>query len=84
MVGGPEIACIIKEFDKNISDEINPSGKDQDQTPCVKKLFVKNVRSMVDVLNNMGNPYTDESGDLYVLDTKVVLDKSVTESLSRV
>lgn len=84
MVGGPEIARIIKQFEKDISDEINLSGKDHDQTPCVKKLFVENVRSMVDVLNNMGNPYTYESGDLYVLDTKMVLYKSVAESLSRV
>ena len=60
------------------------SLKHHDQTPSVQKLFVNNVKSLVAVINDMGNPFTDDSGDLYVLDSKVVMDKSVAESLSTI
>ena len=50
----------------------------------VQKLFVNNVKSLVAVINEMGNPFTEDSGDLYVLDSKVVMDKSVAESLSTI
>jgi len=60
MVVGPEIARITAEFAKVSSP---PSEKrHQEQQPTVQKAFVKHVRSLTAVIEEMGNHILEELG----------------------
>ena len=45
------------------------------------ELCVSSIKTAIDV---MGNPFTDESGDLLVLDTKDLADASVVKRVEEV
>ena len=59
MVVGPEVARVIKEFqdgNQNWRRQIADT-RHHDQTPIVQALFVKDVRSLAGVIQEMGNPF---------------------------
>jgi len=62
MVTGPEVARLIREF-QNETDSFNepPDTRHHDQSASVQSAFVKNVQSMVNVMEDLGNPFTDGS-----------------------
>ena len=49
----------------------------------VQTSFLKEVKSLVAVIEEMGNPFLEQSQDLLVLDTRDVLDPSVEESVRK-
>ena len=72
MVAGPEVARIIKEFqDETDSGMISQDTRDHDQSASVQAAFFKDVQSMVNVMEDFGNPFEEESQDLLVLDTEI-------------
>ena len=52
-----------------------------DQTPSVQASFVKDVRSLVSVIEEMGNPFEEESQDLVILDTKNIARPAAVETV---
>lgn len=46
--------------------------------------FAEDVKSLILVIDDMGNPFTDESGDLLVLDTRDLADTSVVKTVEEV
>ena len=52
-----------------------------DQTPSVQASFVKDVRSLVRVIEEMGNPFEEESQDLVILDTKDITGPAAVETV---
>ena len=44
--------------------------------------FLKNVKVLVETMHNMGNPFTDTSSDLLVLDRQEVRNAGVIDSVS--
>ncbi|KAG1664759.1 Flotillin-1 [Nymphon striatum] len=69
MVAGPEVARVIEEF-QDVSQHCRQKKADtrhHDQTPSVQTSFVKDVRSLVDVIEEMGNPFEEESQDVVKL-----------------
>ena len=62
MIAGSEVARMIEEF----YDEQNPYENkvnidDHDQTPSVQTSFAKDVCSIVSVMEDLGNPFEEES-----------------------
>ena len=59
MVAGPEFARVIEEFqDGNEQWRRKTAGtRHHDQTPSVQVSFVKDVRSLIGVIEQMGNPF---------------------------
>ena len=47
----------------------------------MQTLFNKDVRSLVNVIEELGNPFKEASMDLVVLDTKEMTDHAAIESL---
>ena len=80
-VSGPEIARAIEEF----QDQLQPSKpgeiRHHDQDPSVQAKFSKDVRSLVDALEELGNPFEEESTDLVVLDTKEIAGPTAVEAV---
>ena len=82
MVGGPEISRLIREFEDN-SNNINSktSTMHHEQTSSLQKAFVKDVKSLVATLEEMGNPFIEDSGDLLTIDTKIIKSKEISQML---
>jgi len=71
MVAGPEVYRPIEEFqDQNPHRRRQTADTRHDQTPRVQASFLKDVRSLVGVIEEMGNPFDEESQDVFKLNTK--------------
>ncbi len=82
LVAGPEVARVINEFENaglhwNEREDVHH----RDQTASVQTTFAKHVRSLVAVIEELGNPFEEESQDLIVLDTKEIADAAVVETV---
>ena len=69
MVAGPEVVALIEDFEgahqlTGIRDEV----LHHDQTASVQNAFRKDVCSLVNVMEELGNPFNEESDDLLVFD----------------
>ena len=84
MMARPEIAMLIGEFEDE-PDFRNrpPDTQHHDQSACVQSTFIKDVQSMVSVMEDFGNPFEEESQDLLVLDTKLIAPPAAIDALRR-
>ena len=55
-----------------------------DQTVSVQNAFRKDVRSLVNVMEELGNPFEEESEDLLVHDSKEIADPSTVDAVKKV
>ena len=82
MVAGPEVARVISEFESaGLQWNEREYVQHHDQTPSVQTTFAKHVRSLVAVIEELGNPFQEEGQDLIVLDTKEIADASVVKTV---
>ena len=90
MVAGPEIARAVDDFETNclngsIVGNVDASKlKHHEDTESVKKKFAKEVKALVEVIDEMGNPFQEESGDLLVLDNRNVADPAIADSVRKI
>ena len=52
-----------------------------DQIPGVQNCFGKDIRALVNIFEEMGNPFLGNSTDLLVLDNKEIMPEIVVESV---
>lgn len=86
MVSGPEVARLINEFETSVDNQKQEQSKGPDmrhheQQRSYQVRLQVNVKCLADKIHDMGNPFLDNSSDLYVLDSRVVVDDSVSETL---
>ncbi len=82
MVSGPEMARLIEEFQTSIEkDELESDRRHHEQTGSTQKTFFNQVNALSSVIEEMGNPFTEESGDLLVLDTRELSDPAVHSTM---
>lgn len=82
MVAGPEVARLIEEFQDSKQDRPQDT-KHHDQSSSVQTAFLKDVQSMIKVMEEFGNPFEEDSQDLLVLDTKEVAPPLAVDALRR-
>ena len=80
MVAGPEIARAVKEFERTYAVGRHGDTRHHEQVHSVQK--AKDVKSLIGVIEEMGNPFCEDSADLLVLDTKEIVPKCVVEPVS--
>ena len=83
MVAGPEVARVIDEFEMT-QEHHDSKTLHHDQTESIQKSFDKDVRALVSVFEELGNPFLEETTDIVVLDTKDIASSSVTHSVQNV
>ena len=83
-VAGPEVARMVNEFEALQSRDQTTDYRHHEQHLGVQTSFLKEVKSLVAVIEEMGNPFLEQSQDLLVLDTRDILDPSVVESVRKV
>ena len=47
-------------------------NRHHEQVPSVQKAFAEDVKNLVNVIEEMGNPFCEESDDLILLDQKLI------------
>ena len=81
IVAGPETARMLQEYDEKYSKAKVDPQRHHEQTPSVQKRFASHVNIVTDVIEEIGNPFSDTLKDLYALDTKVIMPDSVIHSI---
>ena len=88
IVAGPEIARITTEFEEQAIKQQDSAGDTRhhhhDQQPAVQAVFLKEVKALVTVMEEMGNPFLEHSQDLLVIDTRDIMDTQVAETVRRI
>lgn len=80
MVAGPEISRLIAEFEDSTTSK-SDSRKHHEQTSAVQTAFAKEVTALVEVFEDMGNPFKEDSGDLLTIDTNLIMDSDVQKTV---
>lgn len=55
-----------------------------EQKSGVQEEFLKEVKALVTVLDEMGNPFLERSEDLLVIDTRDIVDNDVAETVRKI
>jgi len=84
MLAGPEVSRIIKDFENQMDPKDNEVDLHHEQTKATQDIFAQNVRSLSTTMEDMGNPYMEESKDLLVLDSRDIVDPSVTQTIQQI
>ena len=84
MIRGPEIARMVTEYEGQSAPEKKQSTKHHEQVPSVQNAFLKNVKSLVSSMEDLGNPFKEDSGDLLALDTKDIMPAEVVELVQNI
>ena len=75
MIAGPEVSHLVAQ------DEVACGTKDytqhtshHEESERAQKVFLENVEKLSQAMNDMGNPFQEESRDLLSLDSKDIAD----------
>ena len=81
-MAGPEVVRMTEEFEggKNQGEEEGHYGAQ----PGLQRKFVKEVMSLATTIDEIANPFLEDSHDLLVLDTKNIMHASVVDSIINV
>ena len=86
MVSGPEIARIVNEFEDEIKraskNDINTNHHEEHRS-FQEKSF-KDVKALVASMEDLGNPFMEESKELSVLDTKEIASSEALTTLREI
>ena len=83
MVAGPEVSRMVTEFESLQAHSHINDNRHHEQHKGVQATFLKEVKSLVAVIDEMENPFMEESDDLLVLDTRDFLDTCVGETVRK-
>jgi len=88
LIAGPEIARLLQEFEISSSEpdsEDSVSASDMaahhEVKPNVQCCFLKDVNALVDKFQQLGNPFQDDSGTLFSLQSKYVIEHSTAAAM---
>ena len=79
------VAGQLTEFEEQVIKQQNGAGDTghhhhhHDQQPGVQAAFLKEVKALVTVLEEMGNPFLEHTQDLLVIDTRDIMDTEVAD-----
>ena len=73
MIAGPAVAQIIAQYEEaSVLRDVFEKTNHHEQTPACQKSFLGMVQRLTTTLEEMGNPFQEESGELLSLDTKII------------
>ena len=78
-IAGPEMASIINDVEVSLSQKKTHENRHHEQTLKTQKRFASNFQCVIDVINELGNTFTETSTGLFTIDTKNVMNKEVIE-----
>ena len=83
MVAGPEVSRLVANYEAvSGAKDVKKSNRHHEQTEAAQKSFFEKVKLLTSVMREMGNPFTETSDDLLVLDTKDIADSSAAKLIA--
>ena len=73
-----KVCCFQASMEK---PEKESDHRHHEQTKSTQMTFLNQVKPLSNVIEDMGNPFIDESDDLLVLDTRDLADPSVVNTM---
>jgi len=71
MVAGPAVSQLVAQYEEASElRDVSKQTKHHEQIPTTQRSFLEKVQRLTNTLEEMGNPFQEESGDLLSLDTK--------------
>ena len=74
MTSSPEICQLVQSYDLSSKDKANTTTRHHEDIPSAQKSFLKDVSQMTETIEDLGNPFLEESGELVSLDLNVSTD----------
>ena len=84
MVSGPEMARLIGEFEVSTKKRKKTDSRHHEQTKHAQMTFGRDITSLTDVIEDMGNSFAENSNDLLVLDSRDLADPAVIGMLCQI
>ena len=84
MTTRPQIACLLKSFEHSITSKCADCNGHHEQSPAPQTAFKINVQALVVSFEEAGNPFEDDGGCLFDLDSKVIVDVAAMIAVSSV
>ena len=87
IVSGPEQARLLKEFEEDYylaRENVLEREDHREEGFSAQKIFKEQAASLTQVINELGNPFLDDSVELLALDTQNVMDESVVNTVRTV
>ena len=72
---------MTQEFEESIPSVTKADTRHHEQVPGVQVLFKKDVASLVSSFEEVGNPFEEDSKDLFALDSKVIVENAVIQTV---
>ena len=79
LVAGPETARILTEYSDKQSMKKKDNDRHHEQIPSIQKTFLLHVKNATEVVEELGNPFSETSTDLYSLETKQIMSERVVK-----
>lgn len=79
MVAGSEVVRVMNEVDEHYAKQ--GAGKQHEQSLGVQNEFKRHVCALQGIMQDVGNPFTDDGEVLVTLDAKRVMDHSLIQTL---
>ena len=84
MVSGPEMARLIGEFESSVMEKQDRDCCHHEQKRHTQVVFARDVKALSAAMEDMGNPFTEESSDLLVLDSRNIVDAAVADTVQQI
>ena len=78
------VARSIKEFEVTFQTPQTRDTRHHKQTPSTQRAFANDVISLTSVIEEMGNPFTEDNLDFLVLDNKEIMSKTVVDTVKSI
>ena len=79
LICGLEIFWLLDEFER-INEGVNHVREHHGFCDSVQSVFHKEVKSLLSALKDVGNPFDDNSNDLFDLETKIVVPETIAQN----
>ena len=84
LVSGPEIARILSEFEDQFQRWRGTDVRHHEQLPSIQKAFASDLKNTISTFEKLGNPFSEDRNDLYVLDIKLIMPDEVVATVRSV
>ena len=84
MVSRPEMARLIGEFEVSTKKRKKTDFWHHEQTKHAQMTIGRDITSLTDAIEEMGNPSAENSKDLLVLDSRYLADPAVIDTLCQI
>lgn len=84
MVSGPEMARLIGEFEASTEKRKETDTRHHEQTRHAQMAFARDVKALTGAIEDMGNPFCENSSDLLVLDSRDLADAAVIDTVNQI